>query len=457
MVPFAELLAGAARDGFALVQMASDRPLQLVSTSGARSQGDTLTTDQILESITPSLPTAQQAELALGEAAHWVLAHGEYRWNVEARASLDAVEVLARLDGAELPHSVSAGSAEDADHQRSAAEDDDPHAIEMPAFDADAVALDPGGFELTDDDGVDLELGDVGESGDPGAPIAIEPQSELSMEFELRRGRGPRPVDAEAWVELDDDSAGFAGEAVGATYSTQPPIDAPNSSSLVHVLARPPVADRAVRDSAVPATAEAFGLAPGLEPPAADPPASDGVPAVREFGDTPVVGSRSGESLPPAVSDVVGLELPSGALCFLPARHVAEMLRRLGSTSLSVGDGSHLGRRAAEEDVPDLRRLSDQPDGGCLVVRDEDPSRWLGFCLRRLEEGFRVLVETRARTPAGARRALLGVDATSRAEAWLDVHDVFWLDVDDRGWRLRRVSADTALASETGRRQASRG
>jgi hypothetical protein len=66
------------------------------------------------------------------------------------------------------------------------------------------------------------------------------------------------------------------------------------------------------------------------------------------------------------------------------------------------------------------------PYGGvvaALAVCLEDPSQHLGYLLRRLEEGTRVLVQTTARTPAGAKRLLLGTTASERAEAWLDAHE----------------------------------
>lgn len=72
--------------------------------------------------------------------------------------------------------------------------------------------------------------------------------------------------------------------------------------------------------------------------------------------------------------------------------------------------------------------------GGRFVVRVEDPSACLGWILRRLEEGARVVVETRARTAAGARRILLGTDASVRTEAWLDAHQLLWFARDLDGW-----------------------
>ena len=81
-------------------------------------------------------------------------------------------------------------------------------------------------------------------------------------------------------------------------------------------------------------------------------------------------------------------------------------------------------------------RIAELGPAGVLLLRVEDPSRWLGWLLRRVEEGHRVLVETDARTPTGARRILLGVDGSPRAEQWLDAVPVLCATVEDGRWLL---------------------
>jgi hypothetical protein len=81
-------------------------------------------------------------------------------------------------------------------------------------------------------------------------------------------------------------------------------------------------------------------------------------------------------------------------------------------------------------------RIGELGPSGVLLLRVEDPSLWLGWLLRRIEEGHRVLVETDARTPAGARRILLGVGGSSRAEQWLDAVPVLCATVEDGRWLL---------------------
>jgi len=81
-------------------------------------------------------------------------------------------------------------------------------------------------------------------------------------------------------------------------------------------------------------------------------------------------------------------------------------------------------------------RIGELGAAGVLLLRVEDPSLWLGWLLRRVEEGHRVLVETDARTPAGARRILLGVDSSPRAELWLDAVPVLSATVEGGRWLL---------------------
>jgi len=75
-------------------------------------------------------------------------------------------------------------------------------------------------------------------------------------------------------------------------------------------------------------------------------------------------------------------------------------------------------------------------EDGVIVVAVEDPSAWLPWILRRAEEGRRILIETRAITHEGARRVLLGVGASTRAEAWLDALDVTSAELRDGSWSV---------------------
>jgi hypothetical protein len=91
-------------------------------------------------------------------------------------------------------------------------------------------------------------------------------------------------------------------------------------------------------------------------------------------------------------------------------------------------------------DIATTRPFEELPSAGRgYLVRLEDPSRCLAWLLRRLEEGARVVVETRSRTAAGARRSLLGVEATAHVVDWLDAHPQLWLHADGRTWMMERL------------------
>ncbi|MEM7158938.1 MAG: hypothetical protein AAF799_39235 [Myxococcota bacterium] len=85
------------------------------------------------------------------------------------------------------------------------------------------------------------------------------------------------------------------------------------------------------------------------------------------------------------------------------------------------------------------RPLTEIPLGQAYLVRLEDPSRCLPWLLRRLEEGACLVIETRARTVEGARRVLLGAEASSHLVGWLDVQEHWWLHPEGAVWTLDSV------------------
>ncbi len=116
-----------------------------------------------------------------------------------------------------------------------------------------------------------------------------------------------------------------------------------------------------------------------------------------------------------------------GTLCIVQGEGGAEAL------AMSVGGGDFA---LIDDPTPSgvLRAAAELDVGARFVVRLEDPSEVLGWILRRLEEGARVVVQSRARTGPGARRILLGAHASERAEHWLAVHPMIWFAEVDGGW-----------------------
>ena len=121
--------------------------------------------------------------------------------------------------------------------------------------------------------------------------------------------------------------------------------------------------------------------------------------------------------------------LPEGSLCFVPVRdEVLDAVRSIAEV-VEVVDDTTWPRWA-------LAATSEVPLRVWFVVQLEDPSRALGFALRRVEEGSRVLLGTRTRTRAGARRMLLGTSTPALGQAWLDAVPRFALHEASSGWEL---------------------
>jgi hypothetical protein len=116
-----------------------------------------------------------------------------------------------------------------------------------------------------------------------------------------------------------------------------------------------------------------------------------------------------------------------GTLCIVQGEGGAEAL----AMSIDGGDFALI-----DDATPGgvLRAAAELEVGARFAVRLEDPSEVLGWILRRLEEGARVVVQSRARTGPGARRTLLGTQASERAEQWLAVHPMVWFAEEDGGW-----------------------
>jgi hypothetical protein len=134
---------------------------------------------------------------------------------------------------------------------------------------------------------------------------------------------------------------------------------------------------------------------------------------------------RPASELPSSIANIA-----EGTLVFVQEHGLADVLAEaFAAPSTTVDDSSQ-----AEEAWARIRGL---PAGAIVIVRREDPSVLLAWILRRLEEGCRVFVETRARTLEGARRTLLGVAATDRAERWLDSKVALVIEPSESGPRVR--------------------
>jgi hypothetical protein len=131
------------------------------------------------------------------------------------------------------------------------------------------------------------------------------------------------------------------------------------------------------------------------------------------------------------LAQLVGALLP-GTLCLVRTEgDIEEIAALLPTDPIEIIDEANVS-------VVLALGLAELPPRATWIVRLEDPSRCLAFCLRRMEEGARVLVETRARTGAGAVRGLIGA-APATLVQWLGAHRRRFLSRADRGWRLDDV------------------
>ena len=94
-------------------------------------------------------------------------------------------------------------------------------------------------------------------------------------------------------------------------------------------------------------------------------------------------------------------DIGEGTLVYLLESGLAEQLvNALQAPSLVLDEG---------DPVQLTSRVRGLPPGSIIIVQREDPSAVLGWILRRLEEGFRVVLDTRARSLEGAQRTAEGV------------------------------------------------
>ncbi len=203
-----------------------------------------------------------------------------------------------------------------------------------------------------------------------------------------------------------------------------PPRRTPRSTRFdIGVDYGPPADDGAETPSGspLPPLPPSAGVPLEVGPVASTPPIPTGHGYLPTLTQTPAIATRG------SLRELLA-KIPEGTLCFWRDVSATEDIVVAIAGASEVVDESSL-------DAVLALGLDELPDAW-WVVRLEDPSRCLGFLLRRVEEGARVLVETRARDGAGAQRILLGVGATASAGAWLGVQRRRLLTRESDGWHL---------------------
>lgn len=420
------LLDAAERDASEIVIQTGQRPIiRTPQSSGAF--GDPVTESELFEALTLVLSPEQQAELAVGNVVEFkvhVTAGGD--WSLISEPGADGITVRGRNANAPEP----------------AAEPGDGTEVGAPV---DLPPLAP--FEP-----------------DLGGDVPIAPQPVLRRRTQLDVGLADYAPDDPPWKGEPEPTPPLPDQTPGKSpLPPPPPVAGLESSDAVdfaivpgaHPEDAPPQGEAAPADGATPdvpatpdggnalpnpalrPTGEAPAVvastpdAPPLREPRPTPPPAPPVPPTPTAG----VPARPPESTPATRSDLAPLAsrfLP-GTICFARAQGGAELLARTADAPIEVYDEP----RSVELGG---RMLSELVEGATYVVRLEDPSRAMPWILRRVEEGSRVVVETRARDLDGAKRIFVGLGGPSARE-WLAAHPIFWLDDEGGEWTLERDGA----------------
>ena len=406
-----DLLAEAASRDAHEVVMETGQPVLLNTENGGIPLGSPMTEDDLFAALTAVLSEEQQVELAVGNVIEFdVVAKGD--WHVLTEPGAEGISVRARLagQGAASPAGPSIDLPPVAPFQGArvslppmSAEDSfssvpvqrpTPREVEAPEL-ADSFAAPPP-IEVPAPPTLDTF------GGPPATPevAPLDPGALVSAPDEIGI-----PLDDDIDVSVDDEKEDTLEFAIVPPASPPPPAssEADTRDDLAH--ARREIAEAATRMDLVP------------------PPAS------------PVADTRSdlgsvADSTPPTSGTLeeVSAQLPEAGLVFVHHTDPVGVLRLLQRESMTVGD--------SDDPMAVAPRVRALPYGSIVVVAAEDPSVWLGWALRRLEEGHLVLVQTRALTAGGAKRCLLGPNASVRAESWLGRHTVRSMIPTDDVWTL---------------------
>ncbi|MBA3544944.1 MAG: hypothetical protein H0T76_00525 [Nannocystis sp.] len=361
------------------VVIETDQPVRMHLSDGTQTQlagaiGGTAISDELSD----LLSTEQQVDLALGEQVKFDLVVGPYTWQLVGETASEVISVRARPTGELLDAS---------DSMQIPIEPDDSDPVEPQDVPRPRRALASGPSEIDIDINFDDEAALAQDDPRPAAGLRLAALKSVPADSK------PQPM----WPrrQAAPQAQGKAGAPTwareGRRGRTQP-VGFPGPSGKVGPSG--PVGYPG------PASATATQQMP-LRP----------APRREDLG------------------EILGAFGPGTLVLLLRAPGQGEQLTAaIELPTVILGDGDRPEQASA--------RITELGPIGVLLLRVEDPSLWLGWLLRRIEEGHRVLVETDARTPAGARRVLLGVDGSPRAEQWLDAVPVRSATVEDGRWML---------------------
>ncbi|MFO7563450.1 MAG: hypothetical protein R6X02_12465 [Enhygromyxa sp.] len=448
MRSLANLLEAAVRRSATEVVLESGQPVVFTTARGSEAEQSVLPRTELFDMIVAALDDASQVELAVGNPVDFTLEAGA-SWTIAAEPGIEGMTVRAtreaELPSLELELDDEPGFAlEDQSFAVGDLEPDfgdpigappspsrsprpappaqlDVEALDAPTLDdpqdfgqvsssAPAAPFESGTWELADDDELDIDLDGPDEGRLPTGFPELPPSG-----YESQSGHIGVPDDDD-----DDDRSPFDPFA-------EPLVSKPLAPT------RPPPAMAA--RSAARARPAAPDMPTRRDISAASPPEADTQRELGALGSPEADTQRELPALVRSGDDLAQLaaSIDEGTLVYVHEPGLAESLARsFAAPSVTIDD-----QIGADEIWAHIRGL---PSGTIVIVRREDPSSILGWILRRLEEGFRVFVESRARTAEGARRILLGVGASDRAERWLDSQVALVIEPGEGGPRVRQAS-----------------
>ncbi|MFV8755939.1 hypothetical protein ACNOYE_35760 [Nannocystaceae bacterium ST9] len=475
MRTLASVLEAALQRSAAEITLESEQPVIYRTARGSEAEQTILRRPDLFDMLAVAVSDELQVELMLGNAIEFDFEAQQTKWRIRAVPGADAMVVRAeRVGGLAKP----------------IAPPTDDLAIELD--DADQFGLGLDGPPEVDDPDFDLD----GPSPPPRAAAARRPAPSLAptltdepVEPRPKRKRSepsPAAFESGTWALDDEDEGDFDLDPHARTMSL-PASESSSSGKLPRGFPTPPepsyspaeAARRRTTKSEQPAFASRRTVndAPAVGADFIGVPADDdeqpiGGVSVPRRSSTKLAAVRAGQArtvneMAPLASpqaetrrelsavgspdadthrelnavvragaiDLAGLaaDIAEGTLVYLLENGLAEQLANALQAPTAVLDD--------EVDPNKLwSRVRTLAPGSILIIKREDPSALLGWILRRLEEGYRVFLDTRARTPEGARRILLGTAASERAEAWLAAQPQRVVEAGASGPQLRAVS-----------------
>lgn len=418
MISLPKLLLEAAGRKASEVQLdVGQRPI-LTTPSGRESIGETLGESDLFEALSGVLGPEQQAELAVGNAVEFRLSTRTGEWTMLVEPSLDGMTVRGRRGTGEMPakHDADVGTPMElpplAPFQPESAEAPAPepvlkrrtqfdlglstYAEEDPTWgdDEPSVPPPPVSSGVLEERRSPLPppppVGDLGPERASGVDFAIVPEA-------VDAAGAPEPIEVDSDVALDV-SVGRSNGPSGA-FDPEGIADVPRPADRFRSVGRAGGSSRSTSGSS-----------------------------------TTSGSSSTRDDVAPLVDRLV-----AGTMCFASEGGLAEHVAKAGTASVTILD---------ERSAVDLagRMLSELELGATYLVQLEDPSRIAAWLLRRVEEGSRVIIETRARDLAGAKRMFVGLHGEP-AERWLAAHEVLWLADEGGTWQMTADDDPAARAA----------